>query len=439
MSAEPPDREHVAVIGLGYVGLPLALDLVEAGHRVHGVDTNAAKLEQLRSGSSPLGDVSAERLTAALNGGRLALSGTELDWTNESVVFVCVPTPITPSHVPDLGAVLAAAAYVRRGLKAGDLVVLQSTTYPGTTVGPFKDALEVDGLRAGVDFGLAFAPERVNPGDPRPPTEIPRVIGATTPEAATRLAGLLSDIAPSVSIMSSPDAAEMTKLFENVFRNVNIALVNELALISERLGLDVWEVIAGAATKPFGFMPFYPGPGVGGHCIPVDPYYLSARASQVGFSERFVATAGDINAQMPAHVLELVTEALNARGASVSGARILVVGVAFKPGVSDTRNTPADPIISGLRSRGAEVTYHDPLVRSFAPAYGPPLRSVELEQALPTEPDCVVIVTAQPTVDWALLFGRAGLVVDTRNASDGHRLRSGQVLRLGAGWSEGEA
>jgi UDP-N-acetyl-D-glucosamine dehydrogenase len=439
---EVADR-RVAVIGLGYVGLPLALDLAEAGHEVLGIDAAAGRIEQLRAGSSYIDDVTAERISGVVKAGSLRPATTDADWTDATVAFICVPTPVTASREPDLGPIRAAADYVRRGLRAGDLVVLQSTTYPGTTMGPLRSLLERDGLRAGADFGLAFSPERVSPGEGRPSSSIPRLVGGIDPASTARAAALLRPIAPSVTEMSSPDAAELAKLFENVFRNVNIALANELALICERLGLDVWEVIDGASTKPFGFMPFYPGPGVGGHCIPVDPYYLAARAREVGFHERFIETAGDINSRMPEHVISLVAGALNARGKALRGSSILVLGVAFKPGVSDDRNSPAAPIIAGLQAAGAVVSYHDPRLPSFDPATshellgmaGDALRSVPLPDGLAGDPDCVVIVTAHPEIDWDAVFERADLIVDTRDASRGRSLRAGQVLRLGAGWS----
>jgi UDP-N-acetyl-D-glucosamine dehydrogenase len=338
--------------------------------------------------------------------------------------------------------VLAAGAFVRDGLRSGDLVVLQSTTYPGTTLGPLRAVLEGRGLRAGTDFGLAFAPERISPGDGRPASSIPRLAGGIDRPSTDRLVTILDAISPQVTAMSSPDAAEMAKLFENVFRNVNIALVNELALICERLGLDVWEVIAGAATKPFGFMPFYPGPGVGGHCIPVDPYYLAARAREVGITERFVETAGDINARMPDHVVDLVVEALNRQNLPLRGSRLLVIGVAFKPDVADDRNSPAAQIIGRLLAMGASVSYHDPHLRTFTPALQglgrdapAALTSRDLAEALADRPDCVVIVTNHTTIDWDAVFDSPAVVVDTRNASAGRTLRPGQVLRLGAGWS----
>lgn len=438
----PPERDRrIAVVGLGYVGLPLALDLADAGHEVLGIDASQPRLERLRRGESYIDDVDDGRLTAAVERGSFVPSSTDTEWTEATAAFICVPTPVTASREPDLGPIRSAAGYVRQGLRAGDLVVLQSTTYPGTTMGPLRALLEADGMRAGADFDLAFSPERVSPGEGRPSSSIPRLVGGIDESATSRAALILRRAAPSVTEMSSPDAAELAKLFENVFRNVNIALVNELALICERLGLDVWEVIAGASTKPFGFMPFYPGPGVGGHCIPVDPYYLAARAREVGFHERFIETAGDINSRMPEHVLSLVASALNSRGKALRGSSILVLGVAFKPDVADDRNSPARPIAAGLVDAGASVAYHDPRLPEFDlsdehhPGVRPPLHSVGLADALDARPDCVVIVTPHGDIDWDRVFGQADLIVDTRNASSGRSVRPGQVLRLGGGWS----
>ncbi len=407
------------------------------------VDASTSRLEALARGESYVDDVADERVARAIAAGSLVPTPTETDWSDATVAFICVPTPVTASREPDLGPIRAAAEYVRRGLREGDLVVLQSTTYPGTTLGPLREILEADGLRAGAHFQLAFSPERVSPGEGRPSSTIPRLVGGIDPDSTARAAGILGQVAPSVTQMSSPDAAELAKLFENVFRNVNIALVNELALICERLGLDVWEVIRGASTKPFGFMPFFPGPGVGGHCIPVDPYYLAARAREVGFHERFIETAGDINSSMPEHVISLVSSALNARGKPLRGSTVLVIGVAFKPDVSDDRNSPAAPVIAGLQAVGARVSYHDPRLPSFDPSSshelsreaGMRLESVDLGEALGSRPDCVVIITPHSDIDWRAVFEQADLIVDTRDVSTAYPRRPNQVLRLGAGWS----
>ncbi len=427
--------QRIAVIGLGYVGLPLALSFVEAGLDVTGVDSSAARVAELQAGRSPIDDIDDARLAAAIRSGFRIAASADADLASADVVVVCVPTPITEAKDPDLGPVLAAADRICTELRQGQLVILQSTTFPGTTTGPFRSALEGGGLKAGPDFDLAFAPERVNPGDPDSARrDVPRLVGGMTPAATARAAALLRRINTTVHELTSPDAAELAKLLENVFRNVNIALVNQLALLCERMGLDVWEVIDAAATKPFGFMPFRPGPGVGGHCIPVDPYYLSWRARQFAFVDRFVELAGDINYAMPRHVIELVGEALNDRGRSIKGSRIGIIGVAFKPNVRDARNSPAADVIALLAERGADVSFHDPHVARFRDAGGVERGSIELDRLL-DESAAVVIVTAHRAVDWERVFERAELVVDTVNSSRGRPVRDRQVLRLGAGWN----
>ena len=428
---------RVAIVGLGYVGLPLALSFVEAGLEVVGVDASQARVDELCAGRSPIDDIDDARLGRGLAAGLRIVHSDAADLSAADALFVCVPTPITDAKDPDLGPVISAAALVRRGLRPGQLVVLQSTTFPGTTGGPFRDELERDGLVAGRDFDLAFAPERVNPGEPATAArDVPRLVGGSTPASTSRAAALLGRINNRVVELSSPDAAELAKLLENVFRNVNIALVNQLALLCERMGLDVWEVIDAAATKPFGFMPFRPGPGVGGHCIPVDPYYLAWRARQFDFVDRFVELAGDINLAMPRHVVELVAEALNDRGRALKGSTVAILGLAFKPNVRDPRNSPAADVIAGLRARGASVVVHDPHVPVFHDAAGEEHVSVPLAAAVDGA-DAVVIVTAHDAIDWDAVFDRAPLVVDTTNRSSGRVVRSRQVLRLGAGWSSG--
>ena len=425
---------RIAIIGLGYVGLPLALAFREAGFDVTGVDASARRVDELNAGRSPIDDIDDARLQRGLTAGFRISSPDEAALETADVVFVCVPTPITQAKDPDLGPVLSAAILVREHLRKGQLVVLQSTTFPGTTAGPFRTELERSGLVAGRDFELAFAPERVNPGDPASATKIiPRLVGGTTPAATTRAAALLRHINDNVVELSSPDAAELAKLLENVFRNVNIALVNQLALLCERMEVDVWEVIDAAATKPFGFMRFTPGPGVGGHCIPVDPYYLSWRAREFDFVDRFVELAGDINLAMPRHVVDLVAEALNDRGRALSGAKVGVLGVAFKPNVRDPRNSPAAEIIAGLRARGASVNFHDPHVASFRAADGVESASADLPGLLAGS-DVVVVVTAHAAIDWDAVYARSDLVVDTTDSSRGRTIRPRQVLRLGAGW-----
>lgn len=430
---------RVAVIGLGYVGLPLAIAFAEAGLVVEGVDAAPRRVAELTARHSPIDDITDERLAAALDGGLSVVAAADCRIGEAGAVFVCVPTPITGTKDPDLGPVLAAASLIRGHLRAGQLVVLQSTTFPGTTTGPFREALEASGLVAGRDFDLAFAPERVNPGDPASAARaVPRLVGGSTPAATSRAAALLRHINDRVVELSSPDAAEMAKLLENTFRNVNIAFVNQLALLCERMGLDVWEVIEAAATKPFGFMKFTPGPGVGGHCIPVDPYYLAWRAREFDFTDRFIELAGDINFAMPRHVVDLVAEALNDRGKALKGSRVGVVGVAFKPDVRDQRNSPAGALLPLIAERGAELRYHDPFVAEFHDDSGRAHTGVGVD-ALLHWADVIVVVTAHKSIEWDHLYANAELVVDTVNSSRGRPLRGRQVLRLGAGWSAGEA
>ena len=424
---------RVAILGLGYVGLPLAIAFTEAGLEVTGVDANAHRVAELAAGRSPIDDISDERLAAALGSGLRIQSSSDARLGDADVVVVCVPTPIDKAKVPDLAPVLSAAELILSGLRPGQLIILQSTTFPGTTTGPFRAVLERNGLAAGRDFDLAFAPERVNPGDPASASKgVPRLVGATTAAATARAAALLRRINDDVRELSSPDAAELAKLLENVFRNINIAFVNQLALLCERMGLDVWEVIDAAATKPFGFMKFTPGPGVGGHCIPVDPYYLAWRAREFDFVDRFVELAGDINFAMPRHVVELVGEALNEHGRAIRGARVGIVGVAFKPNVRDARNSPAADVIALLAERGATVAFHDPHVPTFRDASGTARDSVPLEELVETS-DVVVVLVAHRAVDLDRVYA-APLVVDTVNSSRGRTTPARSVLRLGAGW-----
>jgi UDP-N-acetyl-D-glucosamine dehydrogenase len=437
----PTPDQHLAVIGLGYVGLPLATAFTEAGCTVTGIDASPARVDDLAAGHSPIEDISDARLAAILAAG---FSVRHTGDAGDSIaaadaIFVCVPTPVTASKDPDLGPVLAAGSLIGAHLRAGTLVVLQSTTFPGTTMGPFREAIEAgSGLLAGHDFELAFAPERINPGDPvSAGRTMPRLVGGSTEATTARAAALLRRINDTVIELSSPDAAEAAKLLENTFRNVNIAFVNQLALLCERMGLDAWEVIDAASTKPFGFMRFTPGPGVGGHCIPVDPYYLAWRARQFGFTDRFIELAGDINDAMPRHVVDLAAAALNERGKALRGARVGVIGVAFKPNVGDARTSPSAPIIAGLAGSGAIVTYHDPHVPTFHDVDGMAYASAPLDELLAAS-DLVVVLTAHAAIDLDRVYARAGLVLDTVNSSKGRTLRPHSVLRLGAGWNSPE-
>lgn len=428
---------HVAVIGVGYVGLPLALALADARFRVTALDLDARKIDSLQAGVSYIQDVPSVDVARHVAAGRLGATTDYAALADTDVVFVCVPTPFDKMKTPDLRHIQSAAEGLARYLRRGHLVILQSTTYPGTTEEIVQPTLERGGLRAGEDFHLAFSPERIDPGNQTYTVyNTPKVIGGLTPTCAELAAAALRTITPDIFIVSTPRAAEMTKLLENIFRSVNIALVNELALLAERMRIDIWEVIAAAKTKPFGFMPFYPGPGVGGHCIPVDPYYLSWKAREYDFFTKFIQLAAETNEAMPHHVAHLVADALARSGQSARGARILVLGVAFKKDVDDARNSPAERLMELLIDRGADVVYHDPHVPHFqvggTPFLPAPrrLERVELTAEEVGRADVVVIVAAHSAYDWGWLVAHARQVVDTVNATRG--VTSDRVTRLGA-------
>ncbi len=430
---------EVAVIGLGYVGLPLALEFARVSFSVTGVDVDARKVEALNQGRSYLADVSAQEVAEQVRAGRLRATMDYDALRAADVIFICVPTPFDAMKAPDLSFVRAAAEGIARRLRREQLIILQSTTYPGTTEEVVQPILERSGLKAGIDFYLAFSPERIDPGN-RVWTfrNTPKVVGGQTPEGAELARALLACITPAVHVVSSPRAAEMTKLLENIFRSVNIALVNELALLAERMGIDFWEVIEAAATKPFGFMPFHPGPGVGGHCIPVDPYYLSWKARAYDFYTKFIELAAEVNGDMPYHVADLVRRALGCRGKSLRGARVFILGVAFKRDVDDARNSPAERLIELLWAEGAEVRYHDPYVPCFS--VGPDVflrEEVVLNSAPLTEEelrwsDCVVIVSGHRAIDYGWVVRHAPLVVDAPNAASKVREGRGKIWRVGA-------
>ena len=431
---------HVAVIGLGYVGLPLATAFAKAGFRVSGIDLDQRKVDAIAAGETYIPDVPQEELAPHVEAGRLTAASDYEGIGECDAIFICVPTPYDVQRAPDLSFIRSASRSIMTRLQPGQLVVLQSTTYPGTTEEVVLPILEESGLKAGEDFYLAFSPERIDPGNTQwTAYNTPKVVGGLTPACCELAADLLRKMGAVVHPVSSTRAAELTKLLENTFRAVNIALVNELALLSERMGIDFWEVIDAAKTKPFGFMPFYPGPGVGGHCIPVDPYYLFWKAREYDFYTKFIELAAEVNEAMPYHVVELVTRALSAQGQPLSGSRVLVLGVAFKPDVDDPRNSPAKRVMELLRVRGADVVYHDPYVPRFRIGddvfHRDPVEmaSVELTDEALDEADCAVIVTGHRAVDYERVLKRAPCVVDTCNATaDTEGGRDG-VVRLGAG------
>ena len=413
----------VGVIGLGYVGLPLAVAFAQEGCEVVAVDTDPRKIEAIEAGDSYIEDVSSEALTEV--SARIHATTRYARLERADAVLVCVPTPLSRNREPDLGPLIEATRALSEVLQADQLVVLESTTFPGTTRERVAPLLEESGLAAGRDFHLAFSPERVDPGR----TDFtlrntPKVLGGLTDACADRAEALYGLVCETIVRVSSPEAAELTKLLENIFRSVNIALVNELAMLTDRMGIDVWEVVDAAATKPYGFMRFEPGPGMGGHCLPVDPFYLTWRAREFDIATEFIELAGKVNQQMPYHCVAKTQRALNEAGLSVKGARIAILGVSYKPGVGDIRESPALKIIGLLREMGAEVLYHDPHVASLA-EYS--LTSTPLEEAL-TNADLTVIVTAHPGVDHDLVARRAPLVVDLRGVTSASG--SANVVRL---------
>jgi UDP-N-acetyl-D-glucosamine dehydrogenase len=421
-------RAHLSVIGLGYVGLPLAVELGKAGFRVSGIDLQEKRVAQLRRGRSYVQDVASEDVRTLVKTGLFEPTTDFAVLRHADVVNVCVPTPLSKMRDPDVSYIVAAVGEVARYLHRGMLVILESTTYPGTTTELLLPMLEATGMKVGVDFFLAFSPERVDPGNPTFNTRnIPKVVGGVTPACTQVAVKLYQQRLERVVAVSSPQVAEMVKLLENTFRSVNIGLVNEMALMCQRMGIDVWEVIDAAKTKPFGFMPFYPGPGLGGHCIPIDPFYLSWKARAAGFEARFIELAGHVNGHMPEHVVDLVAQNLNRRGRAVHGSRVLVLGVAYKSDIDDTRESPSLDIMQTLLQRGAKVDYSDPHVPALE-FMGSKRESVALTPARLRGYDCVVVATAHAEFDYPAILRHARGIVDTRNAFKGRR--SNKITRL---------
>jgi len=421
---------QAGVIGLGYVGLPLAVAMARAGYRVLGVDSDEEKLEALRRGQSYVGDVPSEDLAPLVQQGRLRVSASYADLAGADAVSICVPTPLRKTGDPDLSFILSATRALLPALHSPMAVILESTTYPGTTREMLLPELEGTGLRVGVDLFLAFSPERVDPGRTDWTTQnTPKVVGGITPACTQVAAALYGQVLDSVVPVSSSEVAEMTKLLENTFRAVNIGLVNEMALMCERLGINVWEVIEAAGTKPFGFMKFTPGPGLGGHCIPIDPLYLSWKLKSVKYTARFIELASEINTGMPRYVVQRIQDAMNERGKALRGSRFLILGAAFKPNVSDTRESPALDVIGLLREKGAEVAYFDANVPSIQEE-GWGLTSVPDPLESASQVDCVVIITDHAGLDYPAIAKAAPLVFDARNALHGASLPEGRVVRL---------
>jgi UDP-N-acetyl-D-glucosamine dehydrogenase len=418
---------RVGIIGLGYVGLPLGVEFAHAGFKVTGIDVSASKAERLNAGDSYVLDVPATALAPLVSEGRMKATCDFSAVAELDTINICVPTPLRKTKDPDMSYIDAACREIAQYLHPGMLIILESTTYPGTTDEFVLPVLEKSGLRVGEDFFLCFSPERVDPGNPKYQTiNIPKVVGGITP-ACTELGSLFySQALETVVPVSSTKVAEMVKLLENTFRMINIGLVNELALMCDRMDINVWEIIDAAATKPFGFMPFYPGPGLGGHCIPIDPFYLSWKTRQAGFEARFIELAGYINSQMPHFVVDKVQNALNDRAKPLQGSHIHIMGVAYKRDIDDLRESPALDIIHLFRRRGARVTYSDPHIGRLA-VDGQELSAEPPEAAAPAA-DCVVIITNHSAFDYPALVDNAQLIVDTRNALRG--MASPKIVRL---------
>lgn len=427
---------RIGVIGLGYVGLPLIVEFALKGFDCIGFEVDAKKSDDINSGGSYIVDVPKENVQKCVSSGKLSAT-TDFSRLNDcDVIIICVPTPLRKTKDPDMSYILTAGGEICKYMRPGQLIILESTTYPGTTDEVLQPMFEEKGFVLDRDFLLAFSPERVDPGNPQFQTHnIPKVVGGVSEDSTATASALYSQIVDTVHEVSSARVAEAAKLWENTFRAINIGMANEMAKVCNALGIDTWEVVRAAATKPFGFMPFYPGPGIGGHCIPLDPHYLSWKARQHGFDSQFISLAEQINSTMPNYVVELVTKALNDEKKAVSGSRVVILGVAYKKDIDDMRESPALAIIDRLRADGADVVYHDPFVPevTFDHAYtigdGEPLHNKELTDELISDADCVIICTEHSDVDYGRVCRLARLIVDTRNALS-NELRNGASARI---------
>ena len=421
-------QAKLGVIGLGYVGLPLSISFAQAGIKVIGIDVDTRKVSMLNAVQSYVEDVTDSQLTPLIQDGCFRASTDFADLVQVDAIAICLPTPLGETKDPDISFIINATDNIAHYGATGKLVVLESTTYPGTTEEVILPRLSSNGDQVGRDFFLAFSPERIDPGrTDYNMFNTPKVIGGITPDCLEVALALYSTVVEKPVPVSSTAAAEMVKLLENTFRAVNIGLVNEIALMCDKLGLDVWEVVGAAATKPYGFMPFYPGPGLGGHCIPVDPHYLSWKLRTLNYTARFIELAHDVNSHMPDYVVGKVAMALNDDRKANNGSRVLVLGVAYKPNIGDVRESPAIDVIDLLEERGAEVSYHDPYVQDFVAA-GTSFHSIELTAVTLQQADCVVIVTNHASYDWDFITDHAGLIVDSRNAIQGKR--KSRIVRL---------
>ena len=432
-------KATIGVIGLGYVGLPLVVEFAANGFLGIGFEVDQSKADQINKGASYIGDVPSSRVKELVSAGRLQATTNFDDLAKCDAIIICVPTPLRKTKEPDVSYILAAAEEIQKRLRRGQLIILESTTYPGTTDEVLLPMFEAKGLKLDEDFLLAFSPERVDPGNPQFLTHnIPKVVGGVTPDSTEVAEHLYSQIVKDVHAVTSARVAEAAKLLENTFRAVNIGMANEMARLCYALNIDTWEVIRAAATKPFGFMAFYPGPGIGGHCIPLDPHYLSWKARQHGFDSRFISLAEEVNSRMPEHVVQLVADGLNDERKAMNGARVLLLGVAYKKDIDDVRESPALSIIDRLRAKGADVRYHDPFVKevnfddAHTDSHGEPLESVSLTDDELRAADCIIIVTDHSSIDYKHVCSLTPLIVDTRNALNGEIRRESRarVIRL---------
>jgi len=420
----------VAVIGLGYVGLPLAVEFARGGFDTIGIDIDSSRVGDINRGKSYIPDVSNEDLKKLVMDKSLQAAMDYKVLKLADAIIICVPTPLRKTREPDISFIISTVEKVVKNIRPGHLIILESTTYPGTTEEVILPMLKDSNLKVGKDFFLAFSPERVDPGNKKWTTKnIPKIVGGITPECRDIARLLYSQIIKEVVTVSSTKVAEMAKLLENTFRSVNIGLVNELTLMCHKLGVDVWEVIDAASTKPFGFMPFYPGPGLGGHCLPVDPLYLSWKARLHGFDARFIELAAQVNSGMAGYVVERISSTLNEHKKPVNGSRIFIIGVTYKKDVSDVRESPAFEIISQIIERGGIVSYHDPYVPEIEVGKSK-FRSVTLNKPILEVADCVAIITDHSSIDYQLVMRNASLIIDTRNVLKGHREAKGKVVRL---------
>lgn len=422
LSAIENRTARVGVVGMGYVGLPLAVEFASAGFHVIALDVDAKKVESLNNGQSYIEDIASSRLKPLVDSGKLKATTNHEDLRSVDAISICVPTPLRNTKDPDMSYIIQAVDAIADIAHEGLLITLESTTYPGTTEEIVRPRIEKDNLKVGENVFIAFSPERIDPGNKiYVVRNTPKVVGGITADCTEIAAALYNTGVDTIVPVSSPTSAEMVKLLENTFRAVNIGLVNEMALMCDKLGIDVWEVINAAATKPFGFMPFYPGPGLGGHCIPVDPHYLSWKLKTLNYTARFIELASEINTSMPLYVVEKVVDALNDQSKSVRGSRIVVLGVAYKPNVDDVRESPALDIIELLRQKGADVQYHDPYVPSIRLDDNHSLESSIYSSDLLQTANCVVIVTNHASYDWQDVLDNSVVVVDTRNALSGYK------------------